>query len=383
MNLMRVKLKAAHNLPHLKWAKDLELTLPNTLATHLFTLKQHEAEQELSIDAELFNSETINLAKINLDKIRLYAAYTNTPPISSLLPINYQYLPSFVRNTIARLIGRTKQAQIARWANFPAWPLDLSSDFIADLSAQKPSYFTQGRTPVLLSHDIDSPEGLTNAVQYFLDIEEAVGARSANYIVPSAWKINHSKLNMMFERGHEIGIHGFNHSNKTPFLSSKERQKRLLSALPLIKKYHIKGYRAPSLLRTRELLQDLATIYCYDSSIPTSGGAFPVPNNGCASARPFRVEGLWEIPLSMPRDGSLLFLGYSSNDILNTWIQCANLIAKSGGVVNLLTHCENRFSGKSPMRAIYKQFLEYLALNGQFKFMLPRDLIELLEEQRI
>ena len=108
-------------------------------------------------------------------------------------------------------------------------------------------------------------------------------------------------------------------------------------------------------------LRDLASRYARDSSIPTSGGLFPVPNNGCASARPFMIEGIAEIPLSMPRDGSLRFLGYAPDDIARIWIECADLIARSGGTVVLLTHCERRFSGNDRMFTAYRRFLDHLA----------------------
>ena len=378
MKLARIKLEQILGLPHLEWASKLSVVLPQYLATHLFLLGQQSSEHELVIKANTLNADTITLSQNSMYELRMHAAFTEKPPISSRLPMNYQYLPSFVRDFIAHSIGRIKRSQTSKWSIFPSWPLDLSTDFIADLGSHEPSPFSHGPTPVLLTHDLDTLEGLKNSVRYFLKIEETVGARSANYIVPSAWKIDQSLLNEISQRGHEIGIHGFDHSNKTPFLTSAERQKRLESALPLIKEYDIQGYRAPSLLRTKPLLQDLAKIYRYDSSIPTSGGAFPTPNNGCATARPFQIEGIWEIPLSMPRDGSLLFLGYSPAEILNTWINCANLIAKSGGVINLLTHCESRFSGKKSMQIIYQQFLEYLAENHQFKFVLPKDLVKQL-----
>jgi peptidoglycan/xylan/chitin deacetylase (PgdA/CDA1 family) len=307
--------------------------------------------------------------------LRLRAAFTEQPPVSSRLPVSYQYLPSRLRNMLAAAMGRWQRRQIGRWAAFPAWPLDLSADFLADLACGPSSPFATGLTPVILSHDLDSPEGLRNVARWFLDLEEAVGARSSNYIVPCGWPIDYGLLQAVKARGHEVGIHGYDHSNRTPFAVPKERRTRLQGAQPLIAQYAITGYRAPSLLRTRALLRDLAAVYRYDSSIPTSGGLFPVPNNGCASARPFRVEGIAELPLSMPRDGSLRFLGYAPEDILAIWIWCAEAIARSGGVIVLLTHCEARFSGNPSMLGIYQRFLDFIAASSRFRWSTPQDVL--------
>jgi len=150
---------------------------------------------------------------------------------------------------------------------------------------------------------------------------------------------------------------------------------RLAAARDLIRRYHIKGYRAPSLLRTPELLQDLREFYLYDSSIPTSGGIFPVLNNGCASARPFRIDGIWELPLSMPSDSNLWFQGFKPEEIFQVWKKCAHQIARSGGVVVLLTHCERRFSGSDPLGGVYERFLDYVAAHPDFNFSSPVDLL--------
>src|SRR5262249_16526444 len=149
-------------------------------------------------------------------------------------------------------------------------------------------------------------------------------------------------------------------SNRTPFADDRERTRRLEAARPFIERYGARGYRAPSLLRTRALLRGLRPLYQYDSSIPTSGGLFPVPNNGCATARAFRIEGIAEIPVSMPRDGSLRFLGYSPAEISSIWRECGSRIARSGGVVMLLTHCERRFSGTPAMLDAYRRFLAFV-----------------------
>jgi peptidoglycan/xylan/chitin deacetylase (PgdA/CDA1 family) len=226
--------------------------------------------------------------------------------------------------------------------------------------------------------DIDSPEGLDNLVELFLPIEEAAGATSANYIVPYAWPLNQSRLADIVARGHEIGIHGYDHSNRTSFLPVEERRQRLAAGHKLAIRFSAVGYRSPSLVRSRELLADLAPLYRYDSSIPTSGGPFPTANNGCASARPWRIGSLWEIPLSLPRDGSLRFLGYKPADIARMWIDCAGLVARSGGVVTLLTHCEAGFSGNTAMLAAYRQFIETMAGDPRFVFQLPRRLVDTL-----
>jgi len=230
--------------------------------------------------------------------------------------------------------------------------------------------------PVILTHDIDSAEGLQNLVTHFLPIEEAAGARSTNFIVPCAWKVDDGLVSAVVERGHDIGVHGYDHSNLTPFASPEERRRRLDAARPFAERHAVTGYRAPSLLRTRALLQDLAPRYRYDSSIPTSGGLFPVPNNGCASARPFAIEGILELPLSMPRDGSLRFLGYSPDDIAGLWIDCADRIQRADGIVMLLTHCERRFSGNDAMLRAYRRFLEHVSTHpDRFVFERPTDVV--------
>ena len=144
----------------------------------------------------------------------------------------------------------------------------------------------------------------------------------------------------------------------------------------LIERYGVTGYRSPSLIRTRALLGDLGRLYRYDSSIPTTGGLFPTPNNGCASARPFEACGIPEIPLSMPRDGSLRFLGHSPGEILDLWLNAAALISRSGGVVVLLTHCEARFSGNGPMLEIYRAFLETIDGDDRYAWSTPAGVLE-------
>ena len=354
--------------PHLAWTEGREFCVPASV------LEELTAQGCLAESAGLSIPEHVRIRKSGAAvALRDRAAFTETPPISSRLPVSYHVVPGWARALAASAVGRLKRRSMSQWASFPMFPLDLSADFLADLEC--PVNRGPETTPVLVSHDIDSAEGLRNLVQHFLPLEEKAGARSSNYIVPCAWPIDAALVNEVRTRGHEVGVHGTDHSNRTPFADPEERRERLDRGRAFAERYGATGYRAPSLLRTRALLHDLASRYRYDSSIPTSGGLFPVPNNGCASARPFRIGVLAEVPVSLPRDGSLRFLGYTPRQIVRLWIDCAARIADSGGVVVLLTHCERRFSGNTAMLSAYHEFLEAVAASPRFRFKMPADVL--------
>ena len=365
-------------VPALEWAENLTVSLPAKIAGMLANGAEPASGIVITPDsvarARMADSEAPHR------RLRLRAAYTDRPPLSSRLPFSYHSIPALARQLAARGIGRAKRRQVGRWAAFPRWPIDLSADFVADLIGMTRLPLVGSRTPVLLTHDLDSPEGVRNLVTLFIEIEEQVGARSCSYVVPCGWPLDYVLLDEVNRRGHEIGVHGYDHSNKTPFADPVERQRRLDAAKPIVERFGAVGYRAPSLVRTEALLRDIARLYRYDSSIPMAGGLFPVPNNGCASARPWRLHGIWEVPLTLPRDGSLQFLGYEPAEIGRLWRETTETVARSGGMVCLLTHCETGFSGNAPMLAVYRDFLQWVAGEPRFWFVRPSDLVARLDQ---
>ena len=370
-DIVHIKIKSVGSFSHLAWAEGMKISLPYGL------LKANRLSEHVDSKNNLVVPSDIPPFDINkIEDLRLAVAFTENKPLSSQLPFSYQIIPARLRAFLASLIGQWRRRTRHQWSVFPRWPLDLSVDFLSDLTTGKSSSFAKEPTPVVLTHDIDSTEGLQNLVKLFLGIEESVGALSTNFVVPCAWPIDHGLLQEIKDRGHEIGTHGYDHSNLTAFSSQEEQLIRLKAAQPLIDRYNIIGYRAPSLLRTHQLLLNLRKFYIYDSSIPTSGGPFPVPNNGCASARPFNFEHIVELPLSMPRDGSMLFLGLSPRKILKIWIDCAKKISSSGGVVLLLTHCESHLSGNKDMLDTYRNFLEFVTSSEQFEWSTPTEILE-------
>ena len=370
IDFVPIRIAGVGDRPRLQWAEGRRFTLPRGVLERAPWRDCVGSSADLTIPAGPLNVEADDALRV-----REHAQFTDQPPLSTRLPVSYQLVPPLIRAAAASIVGRRQRGKVTQWAAFPGWPLDLTADLLSDL-AEVPRVSLGDRTPVMLTHDIDSPEGLLNLVSLFLPIEEAAGARSASFVVPCAWPLDEGLLADVRDRGHEIGVHGFDHSNRTPFAEAEERRRRLDAAVPFIRRYGTLGYRAPSLLRTRALLTDLRSRYAYDSSIPTSGGLFPVPNNGCASARPCLIDGLIEIPLSLPRDGSLRFLGYRPAEILRLWIDCTAQIAESGGAVVLLTHCERRFSGNRAMLDAYRQFIEYVdGRRDRLAFCTPAELL--------
>ena len=383
--IVTVRIASTGGRTRASWIEGSDVHMPSSLLDRTGWRRAIRSNGELDVPPE-----PAPISGRDIIELRERRAFIERRPLSARLPINYRIVPGWARAAAASAIGWWHRGRAERWAAFPGWPIDLSVDALDDLRDEpdEPASHRDGRpdretsaarhspTAVVLTHDIDSAEGLTNLLSRFLPLEEALGARSTNYIVPCAYPVDHGLVGELVARGHHVGVHGYDHSHRTPFTDAGDRVRRLDAARLFATRYRALGYRAPSLLRTRALVRDLATRYQYDSSIPTSGGLFPAPNNGCATARPFLVEGIVELPVTLPRDGTLRFLGCSPPEIAQTWIDCAETISRARGVVVLLTHCERRFSGADPMFVAYRQFLEYVrGRPDRFAFSTPADVI--------
>jgi peptidoglycan/xylan/chitin deacetylase (PgdA/CDA1 family) len=364
-DLIEVKLSKPGDA-NIYWIADMPLSVPKEVLEHShcetvgnITFVNNNGEYRLNVD-------TLNEADRSsiVSQLRTCRMFTDVP-FSSKLPFSYQLVPQILRITVARFIGRRARKHIHRWAKFPSFPLDLSVDALSDILAIH--YKKLKPTPIILTHDIDNPASFQKLPE-FLKEEERVDARSTNFVVPFKWPLDYNLLSEIRQRGHEVGIHGFDHGNKTPFLSEIEMTQRIEKMRHLVERYAIKGYRSPSLLRTRKLLQELSRMFKYDSSISTAGGLFPVPNNGCATARMFKCEGMYEIPVSLPSDAKLFLLGYKPHEIINLWITCAEKISQSGGIVVLLIHSDTCFFGNRAMFSLYRELLQHFRHDERFTF---------------
>ena len=367
--LMTVRVVSVGNYADAAWAEGRRFKLPADLPERLKW--RVSASGDLSIERGALPAPPSAIVQM-----RERAAFTEQPPASARLPFSYQRVPGRLRAAIGSVVGRWNRGRADRWAAFPGWPLDLTADLLGDLARRRSPTAPRPR-----AGRADARHRLARGPAE-PGRSLSAGRRSRRRTLDEL----HRPVRVGGGRGARAGHHQPRARRRRARLRSQqphavcergERRRRLDAARPFATKYGAAGYRAPSLLRTRALLRDLAGRYRYDSSIPTSGGLFPVPNNGCASARPFAIEGILELPLSMPRDGSLRFLGYSPDEIAALWIDCADLIARSRGVVILLTHCERRFSGDERMFDAYRRFLEHVRTHpDRFVFERATDVVD-------
>lgn len=194
----------ASRKPELSWLRGSTFKIPQHALGRFSYDINHAVQLEPAV--AMFSQQTGKGSKQEkadfLASLRTVRMFTDKSPLSSRLPISYQLIPPFVRSMIARAIGSRRRCDIHTWARFPGFPLDLSVDMLSDIFDVP--YNRLQPTPVLLTHDIDSLEGLKNLGK-FVKEEESVGARSTNFVVPCRWPLDHDILSRLESSGHEIG----------------------------------------------------------------------------------------------------------------------------------------------------------------------------------
>jgi hypothetical protein len=115
-------------------------------------------------------------------------------------------------------------------------------------------------------------------------------ARPIRRCASRTWPIDMAIVDDVVAHGHRMGIHGFDHSNLTPFSRPEERRIRLdAGSSPTM------GLPDMSPLRCCEPKRS-CRIWAADIPMPVRSrpraGLFPVPNDGSATTRPYRLGDL-------------------------------------------------------------------------------------------
>lgn len=183
----------------------------------------------------------------------------------------------------------------------------------------------------IVTHDIESREGVTR-VDSLARVEEQLGFRSAWYFVPAKYKVDTGLLNDLRARGHEVGVHGYNHDGQL-FSSRRAFQRRVPKINNVARQWQATGFRSPMMHRQLHWMQELDFDYdtsCFDID------PFQAMPGGVGGVWPFIAGRLVELPCTLPQDHTLFVtLQQDSTDI---WRHKIELIRRLRGLIMCIIH---------------------------------------------
>jgi peptidoglycan/xylan/chitin deacetylase (PgdA/CDA1 family) len=276
---------------------------------------------------------------------------------------------------------RARRALIKRQQNpeFPRWPLDESLVqlvrfyakclLVAGGKTELPFRWfwpNDHRAAAILTHDVESAEGLRLAVE-LADLEEERGLRSSFNIVADWYPIDWGVVRELESRGFELGVHGVHH-DRSMFSSREEFERQQPAVRAMAEKLGAVGFRSPAMHRVIDWLGELPVEY--DSSVPHSDPFEPQPG-GCCSLWPFFIGDVVELPYTLPQDHTLLtLLGHRTIDV---WRAQLERIEQLNGLIEILTHPDPGYLGDPHKRSLYVEFLDLVQDRPGLWRPLPRE----------
>lgn len=303
------------------------------------------------------------------------------------LPIQYHLIPGRIRIYIKKLsVLIEKKVVNKERLKFPSWPIEASVETIKYIyfSCQRllgnqdltllPYWPENKKFAVILSHDIDTNEGFRN-IDKFIGIEKKYNFHSCWFVVGKLFSRHKDQLCALIQDGFEIGCHGYLHDNKLTSFTREKMRDSLLKCSEMFRKLGVKGFRSPSLLRSRQLFEVLGEFFLYDTSVPDTEAFLQIaPRSGCCTVFPYAVSGsLLELPITLPLDSTLLALGFGPDQVFEIWKDKIEWVKKVGGIAHIATHAESYYSGNDNMLRAYERLLSFISQDSDCWTANPAD----------
>lgn len=264
-----------------------------------------------------------------------------------------------------------------RKANADIWPIDPEA---AKAPQGWKGWPEKKKFALVLQHDVDSIKGVKQCLR-LMNIEKAMGFRSAYNFVPQDYPLPSSLRQSIIESGFEIGVHGLKHDGKL-FRNPVEFCEYVPRINSYLKKWGAVGFTSPSMLRNLSWIGELeiehaCSTFDTDPFEPQSDGVgtvFPFMANNALNTRSYV-----ELPYTLPQDHGL-FVILQEKDI-NIWKQKVDWIAEKGGMAALNTHPdymnfgEGALSNEQYPADFFIEFLDYVRTKyaDQYWHGLPRE----------
>jgi hypothetical protein len=285
----------------------------------------------------------------------------------------YRIRPLLPRSAQMRV--RRSFSRVQAKARFPAWPTETSLhdfyrllfSFVAEIAPEPVPMIAPWprgfRWALVLTHDVEGEVGLSNLLQ-LLEVEVRRGYRSSwNFVPENQTSADDAFLEELRDGGFEVGVHGLFHDGRD--ISERTFKRRLPRIRGYAERWQASGFRSPSTIRSWELMPLLG--FDYDSSYSDTAPFEPQPG-GCCSWLPYMIEGLVELPITLPQDHTLFELLGLDGLI---WLEKARFLRDEGGMALILTHPD--YIANERLLDSYVDFLDEFADDETAWRVLPRD----------
>ena len=297
-----------------------------------------------------------------------------------------RHLNAFYRlkKFLPRSLQLSARRTLMRWQGvpeFPRWPLDTG---VAELlrfyafcrlrsmnasQAEFRWFWPPGfRAALVLSHDVETQEGLRLAVE-LADLEEEHGFRSA-FNLGGWYDVDPGLVRELSSRGFELGVHGIQH-DRSLFSSRAAFDEQKPKLAELRDRFGAAGFRSPAIHRIFDWMPDLP--FAYDGSFPNSDPWEAQPGGSC-TFWPFFIGPLVELPYTLPQDHTLFTLLRHRSATL--WIDLAGELEREYGLIQVIAHPDEGYLADPRKRGYYVEFLEAMAGREKVWRALPREVAE-------
>lgn len=278
-----------------------------------------------------------------------------------------QWIPIPVRQMLQR--GRNQSIDVQRdWFLPTAFAEDFRSAAATQAHAEVIHPWPDGhQMATCLTHDIETITGV-GLVDRLAALEESLGFRSSWNFVPHKYRIDKGLLADLRNRGHEIGVHGYNHDGRL-FESKRTFSKRSVPINQAMLDFGSNGFRSPMVHRNLNWMQMLEADYdasCFDID------PFQAMPGGIGSVWPFIAGKLVELPYTMPQDHTLIVTLAETTPRI--WIEKLAFLRQLSGMALMLTHPD--YLDTSASLRIYHDFLIHLTEQDDCWSALPIEIVD-------